>query len=390
MKIRASFCLHEKAQDLSPAFIPVYRPLLPPAKSLAPFLALLDQSRRYANYGELTKLLEARLIALFGDRAAGVVSASSGTAALIGAILAIAGRATDQKPICLIAGYTFVATALAAEQCGYRVHFVDVEEQTWALDPERLIKHPLLDRAGVVLVTAPYGRPISQASWTRFFKQTGVPVVIDAAAGIECLADHCADVLGSVPVVLSLHATKVFAVGEGGAIVCCDLPLLKAARTALNFGFAGTRETSGPGFNGKMSEYHAAVGLAELDGWSVKRANLRHVAATYRDRAAEYGLCIHAAPNVSSCYVLFDAASEEESGATQSFLERRGIDCRLWYGYGLHRQPYFRAAAHDPLPVTEALAPRLIGIPVAADLSDAAIERIVTALAESRAVFRKA
>jgi len=81
--------------------------------------------------------------------------------------------------------------------------------------------------------------------------------------------------LGSVPVVLSLHATKAFGVGEGGAVVCCDRAKLRAAHAALNFSFAGIRETSGPGFNGKMSEYHAAIGLAELDGWSVKRANLR-------------------------------------------------------------------------------------------------------------------
>jgi dTDP-4-amino-4,6-dideoxygalactose transaminase len=369
---------------LSDRFIPVYQPLLPQAGAIASYLALLDKTRRYANHGELTELLETRLAALFGDRDAGIVTASSGTAALSGAILATAGRASVKRPICLLAGYTFIATAMAAEQCGYRVHFVDVDDQTWAVDAEALAAHPLLDRAGVVVVTAPYGRRFSQSTWTHFIQRASVPVVIDAAAGIECVADQREDLLGRVPVVLSFHATKAFGVGEGGAVVCCDRAMLRAARAALNFGFAGVREASGPGFNGKMSEYHAAVGLAELDSWSVKRANLRRVAEIYCQKARECDLRVHTAPEVSSCYALFEAASAEEALSAQTLLERHGIDHRLWYGGGLHRQPYFRAEEHDPLPVVETLAPRLVGIPVAPDLPEAAIERIVSTLADSR------
>jgi dTDP-4-amino-4,6-dideoxygalactose transaminase len=66
----------------------------------------------------------------------------------------------------------------------------------------------------------------------------------------------------------------------------------------------------------------------------------------------------------------------------QASLRERGIDYRLWYGTGLHREGYFRAHARDPLPVVEALAPRLIGLPVAPDLPDVAVERIVAALAK--------
>jgi dTDP-4-amino-4,6-dideoxygalactose transaminase len=365
------------------SFIPVYHPLLPQVGAITPYLALLDQSRQYANHGELSRLLETRLTALFKVSAAGIITTSSGTAALTAAILAAAGRATAKRPLCLMAGYTFVATALAAEQCGYQVHFVDVDEQTWALDAELLAKHPMLDRAGVVVVTAPYGRRFSQSTWAQFVQRTGRAVVIDAAASVESLADQGEDLLGSVPVVLSFHATKAFGVGEGGAIVCCDRLFVRAARAALNFGFDGVRETSGPGFNGKMSEYHAAVGLAELDGWSVKRANLRRVAEIYRRRAIEYGLRVHAAPDVSSCYVIFEATSGEEGRSVQMALARQSIDHRLWYGCGLHREAYFHKQEHDSLPIVEALAPRLIGIPVAPDLPDSAIERIMTTLADA-------
>ena len=361
--------------------VPVGRPQLPGAGAILPYLLLLDQSRRYANHGVLVGMLEARLTELFRTPAAHTVTAASGTAALTGAILATAGRAREARPLCLCPAHTFVATALAAELCGYRVHFVDVDQHSWALDGEALARHALLARAGAVVVTAPYGRRFSQAAWVSFRDRTGVPVIIDAAASIEALTDDAKDLVGTVPVVLSLHATKAFGVGEGGAIICGDPDLVRASIAALNFGFDGVREITGPGLNGKMSEYHAAVGLAELDGWAVKRARLRQVADHYHEAAQARGLRMHTAPELSSCYVLFEAATEREADAVQASLRDAGIDYRLWYGPGLHRERYFRNHARDPLPVVETLAPRLIGLPVAPDLPAADIDRIVTALA---------
>jgi dTDP-4-amino-4,6-dideoxygalactose transaminase len=368
---------------VSEPVVPVGRPLLPSADAIARYLSRLDRSRRYSNRGELVGLLEERLTALFGMPAsAKVITAASGTAALTAAILATAGRATDARPLCLCTAYTFVATAMAAEQCGYRVHLVDVDERTWALDPETLGQHSLLGRAGVVAVTAPYGRRFSQGAWERFRARSGVPVIIDAAASVEALADDSNDLIGAVPVALSLHATKAFGVGEGGALACGDPTLVRASAAALNYGCDDARETTGPGLNGKMSEYHAAVGLAELDGWAGKRARLRHVADHYRDVGRAHGLRLHAAPEVSSCYVLFEAATMTEAEQAQASLRHAGIDYRFWYGTGLHREPYLRTRTRDPLSAVEGLAPRLVGLPVAPDLPDATIERIVAALAK--------
>jgi dTDP-4-amino-4,6-dideoxygalactose transaminase len=79
-------------------------------------------------------------------------------------------------------------------------------------------------------------------------------------------------------------------------------------------------------------------------------------------------------------YVLFFCHNNVEATTTGEFLGRSGIDFRLWYGTGLHRQTYFADLAHDDLDVTEMLAPRPLGLPVAPDLSEASIRRIVKAL----------
>lgn len=279
--------------------VAVYRPVMPRAEMVARYLVQLDQSRVYANGGALVRALEARLASLLRLPNQSIVLSASGTAALMGAILARAGRPQADRTICICPGYTFVAAPLAAEHCGYEVRFADVEPETWVLDPARLLEDPRLERTGLVIAAAPYGRRLfSQAEWTDFTCRTGIPVVIDAAAGIEALVADSSALVGATPVVLSLHATKPFSVGEGGAIISSDLAFLRKAMALMNYSFDGTRVATGPGFNGKMSEYHAAVGLAELDGWAEKRAAHLEVALSYAREAARHHLRIHTAPEV--------------------------------------------------------------------------------------------
>jgi dTDP-4-amino-4,6-dideoxygalactose transaminase len=360
--------------------VPVYRPLMPRAEAIRPYLEKLDLSRVYANRGELLVTLEQRLAALLGLPEPALVLAASGTAALTGAILATAGRAGDDRPICLCSGYTFVAAALAAELCGYRLRLADIDSATWALAPDRLTPGDL-DGVGLVLAVAPYGRRFSQAAWSAFQRRTAIPVVIDAAAGFEAFAADPADLFGPVPTVLSLHATKPFSTGEGGAILCSDADVLRRAVALMNFGFDGTRLATGPGFNGKMSEYHAAVGLAELDGWPQKRAAHLAVAHAYEQAAARRGLTLHVAPKLGGCYALFEAPSPAAAQRAAAALTGAGIGHRFWYGHGLHREPHFQGCDHGGLAVADDLAARLIGLPVAPGLAGSAIEHVCAVLA---------
>jgi dTDP-4-amino-4,6-dideoxygalactose transaminase len=366
--------------------IPVFRPRLPSADAIRPYLETLDRTRLYSNHGPLERQFAASMSGLFGFDMPVTATASSGTAALAGAILARAGRASGARRLCLCPAYTFVATAGAVEQCGYQLHFIDIDEKSWAPLPDKLLTHPALAEAGLVVVVAPYGRPVPQEPWQRFQALTGIPVVIDGAASLESLADRPELYLGSIPVVLSFHATKVFATGEGGAVVTTDADLLRRSIQAMNFGFYGARRADTTGFNGKMSEYHAAVGLAELDGWAEKRAEFRRVCDLYRDCALRHNLGerLITAPLVASTYVLFESASVPEAESVRAALTESDVEYRYWYGLGLHREPYFEAAACDEVPGVESLAPRLLGLPTALDLGPPEVERIVGAVAHGR------
>jgi dTDP-4-amino-4,6-dideoxygalactose transaminase len=341
----------------------------------------------YSNWGPLSAELEERVAELLGAPRGGVISSASGTLALIGAILAAAGEADRERPLALVPDLTWIATAAAVERCGYRPYLVDVDPETWMADPARLAEHPVLDGVGLVVPVAPFGRPVPQAGWESFRERTGIPVVIDGAASFEMVAEAPEALLGGVPVAISFHATKGFSAGEGGCVACADLDLATAAKRALNYGIHMTREARSASINGKMSEYHAAVGLAELDGWPRKRDALARVGSAYRESMASAGLAerLVAYPEIGLSYVLLRCLDASETDRVRGALWDAGIDSRLWYEHGARGHPFYAEAEHEPLDVAEALAGCLLGLPLAPDLPDADIARVVEVIeAETR------
>ena len=110
------------------------RPQLPDADRLLPYLRRIDASRTYSNWGPLAVEFEQRFAGQLHMPGIQVVSAASGTLALVGAILATAGRAPANRPLAIVPAFTFVATAVAVELTGFRPYAVDVHPLTWRID----------------------------------------------------------------------------------------------------------------------------------------------------------------------------------------------------------------------------------------------------------------
>jgi dTDP-4-amino-4,6-dideoxygalactose transaminase len=234
-----------------------------------------------------------------------------------------------------------------------------------------------------VIPVSPFGRAVPQAPWRLFRERTGVAVVIDGGGSFEAISADPTRYLGEIPVALSFHATKSFSTAEGGCVITTDSRWPERLSQALNFGFFATRDCRAASTNGKMSDYHAAVGLAELDGWAAKHDMLRTVANSYRQKLNTVGLgdSVWVAPDVASCYALFRCACGAEVESVLRSLEESNVETRFWYGHGVHRQSYYADASRDSLPVTERIAPLSVGLPVALDLPEACLERVVAATA---------
>lgn len=368
-------------------FIYVCRPQLPEADAIAGYLRTIDARRLYTNRGPLVNLLEERLALEMDAPRHCVHTASSGTSALEVAILAHAGLATPERPLALIPSFTFAATGLAIERCGYRAHFVDIDPETWAVDPAALAHHPRLAEAGLIVGVAPYGVLPDMAGFERLQQDTGVPVVIDAAAAFEQVVTRPAPVSETVPLSLSFHATKTFSTGEGGAVIWGDRTGQNRVTQVSNFGFFLSRECKVAGTNAKMSEYHAAIGLAMLDAFEERRRDYAAVARAYEAaaRGRDLGGRLHLPGRVSSAYVLFEADTADGFLTAEAHLLERQVETRRWYEAGQHVQPHFSTAPADPLPATESLSARLLGLPMAHDLSAEDAAYIVDCLAEATA-----
>jgi len=352
--------------------VPVCKPKLPDWNSLKKYVERIDEARWYSNYGPLQRELISRLARHFDSTSTRICLTSSGTMGLVAALSVLA----KQKGQCLMPAWTFVASAQAALWAGLTPEFMDVDLRDGVLDPaavrERITRSP--EDVAAVMVVSPFGQPLDPEPWRRLWADTGIPVVLDAAAGFDGLVD------GGLPAVVSLHATKVLPSAEGGVVLMPNEGLAEQAVRATNFGFFGTREATRVGQNGRMSEYHAAIALAGLDEWPARRDDFRRVALAYR-RELDGVPYVQLASGFGSDWISATAVARVNSKKilkAEDYLRLNSIETRRWWDMGCHHQPIFESYAHKETRNTDILASESLGLPMSCDLSDDLVKYICT------------
>ena len=358
------------------------RPALPPAEAIERYLAMSRDARWFSNDGPCWKLLRARLAAAAGRDCVPVCSASLG---LVVAIAALRERAPAAASDVLVPSFAFAASAQAAVWNGLRPVFVDVGEDHWHMDPEEL-ECALAQRRGriaAVVALSSFGTPPPVAvreRWVAACANAGVPLVVDSAAGFGAVADDGCPIgaQGDVEVV-SFHATKPLAAGEGGAVFCRERAVAEQIRRLTNFGFDESRSvlTAG-GINAKMCEPVAAIALAALDGLPRALAARRSAAAAITARLPP-GFDTQARAERGTWQ--FVAVRAPTAGVRDAVIAsaRDAVEIRTYYE-PLHLMPAFAGCARiSDLPVTLELSGRLLSLPMAVDLSAEERRAIVAA-----------
>ena len=370
--------------------IPLLVPELPTLEALTPYLRRIDQRRWYSNFGPLVSEFEARIAASFRQpgqlQSSYAVTVGNATA---GIELALRALNLPRDSLVLVPALTFVATATAVLSAGLTPVVADVDSEQWLLTPEIALDASERLPLRAVIPVATFGCAQDAAAWTRFHAATGLPVIIDAAAAFGNQLDP-----GPTCAVFSLHATKPLAAGEGGVVVTHDAAFAATVRQLSNFGIdlSGAQgvpvgSTTLVGTNAKMSEYHAAVGLASLDIWPQTVVQRHALFARYSETLmASSGAQLHwqqmPTESVRSvcCLMLQSAAHRNHAEAV---MAERGIATRRWYLPLINQHPAFQHIQHLPTPCAEKIALRLIGIPFHAALSDQDMIEIAQALASA-------
>lgn len=237
---------------------PIYvtQPYLPPLAEFIPYLEKIWKNKWLTNNGPFHKQLEQELCNYLGVEHLALFT--NGTIALVTALqtLHITGEVITTP-------FSFVATAHSLLWNGLTPVFVDIEPETFNLNPDK-IEEAITPHTTAIMPVHCYGTPCKVERIQQIADTYGLKVIYDAAHtfGVkyksESILKH-----GDLSV-LSFHATKVYNTFEGGAIVCPDAKTKQRIDYLKNFGFADEITVMAPGINGKMSEINAAFGLLQL------------------------------------------------------------------------------------------------------------------------------
>ncbi|HEY6872878.1 MAG TPA: DegT/DnrJ/EryC1/StrS family aminotransferase [Geobacteraceae bacterium] len=359
---------------------PIYvtQPFLPPLEEFIPYLEKIWENKWLTNAGPFHQELEAKLAEYLGVDHLALFA--NGTLALVTALQAL--RITGEV---ITTPFSFVATAHSLLWNGIKPVFVDIDPETFNLDPEK-IEAAITPHTTAILPVHVYGNPCDVEKIQKIADTYGLKVIYDAAHAFginykgESLLKH-----GDLSV-LSFHATKVFNTFEGGAIVCPDAKTKKRIDDLKNFGFADEVTVVAPGINGKMNEVQAAFGLLQLKHVDKAIDRRREINAHYREQLSSVSgiscrpLIVEATNNFSYFPVIVENEYPLSREELYEKLRNHGIYSRRYFYPLISSFPMYRglqSALPGNLPVATKIAEKILCLPIYPDLSEESQNRII-------------
>jgi dTDP-4-amino-4,6-dideoxygalactose transaminase len=365
--------------------ITVTSPLLPDLKEFEKMLEDIWQRKWLTNNGYYHKELEKALAEYLGVPYISLFT--NGTLPLITALQAM--RITGEV---ITTPYSFVATTHSIWWNNLKPVFVDVEEETGNIDPEK-IEAAITPRTTAIMPVHVYGTPCNTKRIQEIADVYGLKVIYDAAHAFGVNVNGKSILENGDMSTLSFHATKVYNTVEGGALICRDEATKKRIDYLKNFGFAGETTVVAPGINSKMDEIRSAYGLLNLKQVDDAIAKRNHVAELYRE----------ALKNVSGIRFLNDIEgvrhnysyfpifiTEKEYGmsrdALYDLLKSQNILARRYFYPLISNFPVYKgleSSNRENLPIATKLADQVLCLPMYADLTDEDVKRIMKIVCKS-------
>ena len=302
------------------------------------------------------------------------VALNSGTSALHMAFLAGGIGAGDEV---IVPSFSFAATANAVALTGATPVFVDIELDTFNIDPAA-IEAAITSRTKAIMPVHLYGHPAAMGAITAIAKKHGIDVYEDAAQAVAASLDGTPVGAFGVAASFSFYPTKNMTSGEGGMVTTPSADLARSVRVLRNQGMEKRYENEVVGFNTRMTDIHAAIGrvqLTKLAGWTAKRqAN-----AAFLSEHLQGVVTPPTAPGAVHVFHQYTIrVVDHDRDAFQAELEKQGVGSGVYYPTPIHRLPSFKLDVD--LPVTELATTQVLSLPVYPALTDGELETIVEAV----------
>jgi dTDP-4-amino-4,6-dideoxygalactose transaminase len=383
--------------------VPFVRPDLPAFDGVAAGIEAAFASGMLTKGPELERLEAEAAVALGVRHVVGVSSCTVGLALVLRSLADVGARAaagcaaaaacplpaSARRPAAgrrevILPSFNFLAAPAAVEWAGLEPVFVEVDPDTFALDPEAAAA-AVTPHTAAIMACHTFGCPCDEEALEAVAARAGVPLVVDAAHGLGTLVRGRQVGAAGLAQVFSLSPTKLVVAGEGGLVATnCDC-LADLIRVAREYGNDGHYGCSVAGLNGRLPEISALVARASLARLPEVAARRRAAAAAYREGLAGVpGIGFQLIPawatsNWKDFTISVDAAQAGiEREVLQARLADAGIDTRAYYDPPCHRMEAFRRylAPGRRLAVTDHLSATLLALPMGSHVPPEVARRI--------------
>ncbi len=322
------------------------------------------------------------------------VATSSGTAGLHACFHALGLGPGDEV---IVPSFSFVASANAILFTGATPVFVEVDPLTFNLDPAA-VEAAVTSRTKAIEIVDIFGYPAELPALVAIAERHGLAIVEDACQAIGGDYDGRAYGTFGHPAVLAFYANKQMTTAEGGIVLTDDADLARQLKSLVNQG----RSDDGAwlvhsrlGFNYRLSDVHAAIGVAQLERLEDMLDARARVAGWYQAAIGEIeGVTpMYEGPQRRSWFVYAPRLDADiDRDAVIGLLDARGIAAKPYLPC-IHLQPFYREVhGYRPgfLPVTEAISASTIALPFFPEMTNAQVERVCATLSAALAEHRGA
>jgi dTDP-4-amino-4,6-dideoxygalactose transaminase len=366
--------------------ITVTSPLLPSLDEFVPLLQDIWNRKWLTNNGHYHEELEKALADYLGVKYISLFT--NGTLPLITALQAM--RITGEV---ITTPYSFVATTHSIWWNGLKPVFVDVDEATGNINPEK-IEAAITPHTTAIMPVHVYGTPCNTERIREIADIYGLKIIYDAAHAFGVRVNGQSILKAGDISTLSFHATKVYNTIEGGALICHDAATKKRIDYLKNFGFADETTVVAPGINSKMDEIRAAYGLLNLKQVDSAIEKRKTVAEKYRAALKDVpGIrMLQDIEGVRHNYAYFPIFIDERAyGMSRDALyaklkEHNIYGRRYFYPLISTFSAYKGLDSANPanLPIAHKLADQVLCLPMFATLDDEGVNRVIEVITNKK------
>jgi dTDP-4-amino-4,6-dideoxygalactose transaminase len=311
------------------------------------------------------------------------VGMGNGTEALHLALRALGIGPGDEV---ITVSHTAVATVAAVEMCGASPVLVDIQGDSYTMDPA-LLEKARSGRTKAIVPVHLYGQPCALEEILGFARKHELFVIEDCAQCHGALYRGKRTGSFGHAAAFSFYPTKnLGALGDGGAVVTRNPALFEKLRRLRQYGWDGNRVSQCAGWNSRLDELQAAVLRVKLA--RLEQSNLRRIqiARSYHERLGQIPELILPSPTAGTIHVYHQYVVRCPDNTTRErlmhFLLEQGIQTAVHYPFPTHLQPAYahRLPGSRALPVTEDICPKILSLPLFPELTDAEVERVAKSI----------